>query len=99
MRNINRARLLTFCTLLRRSQAPRFSSTGNALNYIVFDQFGKEKSRIFYDESLQRLDLELDETPLFKGEFVLPQNIREMIQLSEILSNQEPLVLEWIATS
>jgi TupA-like ATPgrasp len=66
------------------------------LFYIVFDRFGKEKSRIFYDESLERLDLELDETPLFKGEFVLPQNIREMIQLSEKLSNQEPLVrVDW----
>jgi hypothetical protein len=66
------------------------------LFYIAFDRFGKEKSRIFYDESLQRLDLELDETPLFKGEFILPQNIREMIQLSEILSNQEPFVrVDW----
>jgi len=66
------------------------------LFYIVFDRFGKEKSRIFYDESLQRLDFELDETPLFKGEFVLPQNIREMIRLSEILSNREPLVrVDW----
>jgi TupA-like ATPgrasp len=35
-------------------------------------------------------------TPVFKGEFILPQNIREMIQLSEILSNQEPLVrVDW----
>jgi hypothetical protein len=66
------------------------------LFYIAFDRFGKQKSRIFYDKCLQRLDLELDETPLFKGEFILPQNIREMIQLSEILSNQEPLVrVDW----
>jgi hypothetical protein len=66
------------------------------LFYIAFDRFGKQKSRIFYDESLQRLDLELNDTPLFKGEFILPQNIREMIQLSEILSNQEPLVrVDW----
>jgi TupA-like ATPgrasp len=85
-------------------QSGRYLRTGSSsrfpgrLDCSTSSSTGSEnRNRVFfYDESLQRLDFELDETPLFKGEFVLPQNIREMIQLSEILSNQEPLVrVDW----